>query len=229
MGITPGIRYNQTSMDSIAHVQAGRGTDHGKTVTARYAVGSVIPVPFNEVELQELVLKAQAGDTDAFASIYDHFFVPVYRYVSFRLPADVAEDTAADIFVRIWEKLHKYKVRRSVPFGAWVFRIARHIVIDVYRSRRGMEELPEVIVDHDELNRANTHTEREDLLRIVREAMDQLPRRYREVLILTFVSELPYNEVARVLHMTEGGVRILKMRALKKLEKLLPPELGPSA
>lgn len=220
--------YTDLSMDPLLQVR------HVKRVVkpTQAAAGSppmpsvMPPLPLNEIELQILVAQAQAGDTEAFARIYDHFFVPVYRYVSFRLPADLAEDTVSDIFVRVWEKLHKYKVRRSIPFGAWVFRIARHIVIDVYRSHRGMEELPDVIVDPDELNRAETHTQRQDLLRVVRAAMDQLPRRYREVLLLTFVSELPYNEVARVLHMTEGGVRILKMRALKKLEGLLPPDIA---
>jgi DNA-binding CsgD family transcriptional regulator len=64
------------------------------------------------------------------------------------------------------------------------------------------------------------------VLRLVREAMGRLPDRYRDILLLTYVSELPYSEVARVLKMTEGGVRILKLRALRKLETLLPPEMG---
>lgn len=185
--------------------------------------------PMDEGMLQELVVKAQGGDTDAFARIYDHFFAPVYRYVTFRLPPEVAEDTVSDIFVRVWEKLHTYRPQRAVPFGAWIFRLARHIVIDVYRSHRGMEELPDTLIDPDSLNRAEAHTEREDLLRVVRAAMDKLPRRYREVLLLSFVSELPHYEVARVLKMTEGGVRILKMRALRKLQSFLPPDMGSGA
>lgn len=185
--------------------------------------------PLSEAELQALIVRAQDGDTEAFGRIYDHLFEPIYRYVRFRLPPEVAEDTVTDIFVRIWEKLHRYKVHRSVPFAAWVFRIARHMVIDVYRSYRRNEELPEDLVDPDVLNRAETRTEREELLRIVRRALDQLPRRYREVLLLTYVGELPHHEVARVLHLTVGAVRILKMRALKKLETLLPPGFGPLA
>lgn len=184
------------------------------------------PDSLSEAELQELVAKAQDGDTEAFSGVYDHFFIPVFRYVRFRLPAEIAEDTTADIFVRVWEKLHKYKSHRSVPFGAWVFRIARHMVIDAYRAHRVTDAIPDELVDPDLLNRAETRTERADLLRIVRGALDQLPRRYREVLLLTFVAELPHSEVARVLRMTEGGVRILKMRALRKLEGLLPPETG---
>lgn len=182
--------------------------------------------PIGEDELRTLVTAAQQGDTEAFSRVYDHFFTPVFRYVRFRLPPEIAEDTTADIFVRVWEKLHTYKPHQGVPFGAWVFRIARHMVIDAYRSYRATDEMPESVIDPDIFNRAETRTQRQDTLRIVREALDRLPRRYREVLLLTFVAELPYNEVARTLRMTEGGVRILKMRALRKLESFLPPDIG---
>lgn len=183
-------------------------------------------IPLTEAELQELVKQAQEGDTDAFGRIYDHFFVQVYRYCSFRLPKEMAEDTTADIFVKAWEKLHTYKIQKSVPFGAWLFRIARHSVIDMYRTQRGFEEIPETLPDTDHFNRAETRMERKDTLRIVRTALDSLPRRYRDVLLLTYVSELPYSEVARVLRISEGGVRILKMRALRKLEGILPPDVA---
>jgi RNA polymerase sigma-70 factor (ECF subfamily) len=186
----------------------------------------MIPSPLSEDELQKLVLRAKDGDTEAFATIYDHFFGPVYRYAAFRLPREVAEDTTADIFVKAWEKLHTYKSQHKVPFGAWLFRIARHTVIDVYRSHRGFDEVPESLPDTDSYNRTEARIERQDTLRIVRQALNQLPRRYREVLLLTYVSELPYQEVARVLHMTEGGVRVLKLRALRKLEALLPPDMA---
>ena len=63
------------------------------------------PSLLNEAELQELVKKAQQGDTEAFGKLYDHFFDPVYRYVRFRLASDLVEDTVADIFVRAWEKI----------------------------------------------------------------------------------------------------------------------------
>jgi len=178
-----------------------------------------------EEELLELVRKAQEGETDAFGTIYEEFFDSVYRYAAFRLPKELAEDAVADIFVKAWEKLHTYKIRKNVPFGAWLFRIARHTVIDLYRTHRGFDEVPDNLVDPDALNRADSRLKRHDLLRIVRTALDQLPRRYREVLVLSFLSELPNRSIAKVLRITEGGVRILKLRALRKLEAHLPSDL----
>jgi RNA polymerase sigma-70 factor (ECF subfamily) len=181
--------------------------------------------PPSEAELRQLVIQAQNGDTDAFGQLYDHFFPAVYRYVAFRLPADAAEDTVADVFVRSWEKLHSYKVHRDVPFAAWLFGIARNAVIDVYRSHRGFEEVPETLPDTDAYNRAEHPLRRKEMVKTVRDALDLLPTRYREILVLTYVSELSHAATARLLGMSEGGVRILKLRALRKLEGLLPADM----
>jgi len=179
----------------------------------------------SEKALVRLVTEAQGGSTEALGKIYDLFFAQMYRYTSFRVPQEIAEDLVADIFVKAWEKLHTYKMRKNVPFGAWLFRIARHTVIDAYRTHRGFEEVPETIEDTDELNRADSKVKREDLLRMVNRALDNIPGRYREILLLSFMADLPYSEIARVLHLTEGAVRILKFRALKRLEQELPEDI----
>ncbi len=177
-----------------------------------------------DAELQVLVSRAQDGDTEAYSRIYDHYFPSVYRYTAFRVPSEVAEDLVADIFVQAWEKLHTYRARADVPFGAWLFRIARHRVIDAYRRYQAWEEVPIDMADPDDLNRADTSVRRAELLRVVRAALDALPRRYREVLHLSYFADLSHTEVARVLRLTEGAVRVLKFRALKKLEETLPSE-----
>ncbi len=183
------------------------------------------PEPLPEPELQRLVALARDGDSGAFERLYNQFFLAVYRYTAFRVPQDLAEDIVADVFVKVWEKLHQYRPQAGVPFGAWIFRIARHAVVDSYRKERDTEEVTEELEDTDAWNRADARTRSEDTLRVVRAAVDKLPRRYREVLLLTYVAELPTDEVARTLRLTEGAVRILKFRALKKLEAILPPEM----
>jgi RNA polymerase sigma-70 factor (ECF subfamily) len=185
--------------------------------------------PIDDQRLKLLVRRAQDGDTAAFGEVYDLCFASVYRYTAFRLPKEVAEDVTADIFVKAWEKLHTYHVQDAVPFLAWLFRIARHTVIDVYRRDRQFEEVPDNIVDPDQWNRADAAYERRTTARTVRSALEALPKRYRDVLVLSFVGGLPGSAVAQLLRTTEGGVRVLKLRALRKLEGLLPPDLDPKA
>lgn len=173
-------------------------------------------------ELAALVVRSQDGDTEAFGKIYDAFLTPVYRYVVFRFPEDLAEDLVADVFVKAWEKLHTYRAMSGIPFSAWLFRIARHAVIDAYRSQRGFEELSEDLVDENRDNDPKARVERTLSIATVRAAIEQLPKDYRDVLLMHYVAGLGHSEVATALSMTEGYVRIIKFRALKKLETLLP-------
>jgi RNA polymerase sigma-70 factor (ECF subfamily) len=174
--------------------------------------------------ISALVKSAQDGDTEAFGRLYDHFFPQVYRYAALRVPAAVAEDLTAEIFVKVWEKLAGYEERTNVPFGAWLFRIARNMVVDAYRTARTWEEIPDDLSDPDEWNRADDRVRRVFLLKTVRKALSELPRRYREVLELTYIADLPHAEAAGALKISEGSLRIRKFRALKKLEAILPPE-----
>jgi RNA polymerase sigma-70 factor (ECF subfamily) len=177
-------------------------------------------------ELQSLVLKAQDGDTEAFGKIYDAYLTPIYRYVVFRFPEDLAEDLVADVFVKAWEKLHTYRVMAGVPFSAWLFRIARYAVIDAYRSQRGFEEMSEEIIDESAESDPKLRTERALSVATVRHALDKLPKDYRDILLMHYVAGLGHSEVAQALSMTEGYVRIIKFRALKKLKTYLPQEIA---
>ncbi len=182
------------------------------------------PAVLTEGEILSHVRKAQEGDSAAFSALYEYFFPQVYRYAAFRFEREVAEDVVADVFVKVWEKLGSFQERKGVPFAAWLFRIARHEVIDVFRSHRPTDEVPEELHDPDTLNHADTHVKREDILKAVRTAMEKLPRRYRDILQLSYMGDLSISEVAQSLNIREGTVRVLKFRALQKLETLLPPE-----
>lgn len=185
-------------------------------------MGQKDPIP--EAELQALLRSAQEGAAASFERVYDHFFSQIYRYCVFRLEKEEAEDATTDIFVKAWEKLHTYRPQSGIPFAAWLFRIARTTVIDAYRARTPFQEMPDDLADTDALNASDHALQQKELVQMVRSHLDRLPARYREVLVLSYIAGLPGSEVARVLKMREGAVRVLKLRALRKLEDLLPPE-----
>ena len=178
----------------------------------------------NEAQIKELVIAAQAGDKESFGKLYDHFFDSIYRYASFRLPQDIAEDITADIFIKSWEKLHTYNLRKNIPFGAWIFRIARNMVIDTYRTQKKSISLQDELVDQDVLNQVEASVKQKFLHKTLRKAMDRLPTKYRDVLQLAYMADMPHSQIAKVLNTSEGSVRVLKFRALKKLELLLPED-----
>src|SRR6476469_10942992 len=95
--------------------------------------------------VERLVAAAKAGDPEAFGSLFDAYYGPVYRYVASRVgrPSD-AEDLTQLVFVKVLEALPRYEPR-GVPFGGWLFRLARNAVIDFVRTRHDHAELEAVV------------------------------------------------------------------------------------
>ena len=101
--------------------------------------------------IERLVAAAQQGDPEAFGALFDHCYGPVYRFVVARVgrPSD-AEDLAQLVFVKALEALPRYE-SRGIPFGGWLFRLARNVVIDHVRTRH----------EHADLDAAAGHAGRE--------------------------------------------------------------------
>ena len=78
----------------------------------------------DDAAIERLVRSAQAGDASAFGRLFDHYHLPIYRYVASRVrrPSD-AEDLTQAIFVKALEALPRYEAR-GIPFGGWLFRLA---------------------------------------------------------------------------------------------------------
>ncbi len=165
---------------------------------------------------------AKRGSQDALAALYEHYFPRVYRYVAARLGGgEDAEDVTEEIFFRIINSLGGY-TWRGLPFGAWVFRIARNEVVSHVRkqkSRGPSAELTEYIPD-DSIDHV-AEIETQFTLAIVREATEKLPEAQRQVIVLRFTAGLSVAETARVLKKTENNVKVLQHKAIAKLQVLL--------
>ncbi|OGJ45658.1 hypothetical protein A3J23_01745 [Candidatus Peregrinibacteria bacterium RIFCSPLOWO2_02_FULL_48_14] len=171
-------------------------------------------------DVDALVLRAQEGDKDAFARLYDHFFDRIYRYVYFRVAPSEVDDLVEIVFIKAWINLEKYE-KRDVQFSAWVFKIAHNIVIDHRRSHRPLSEITEELEDSSEKAAPKVLTEKSMTSDLVREAVDHLKEPYRQVVTLKFLIGLSNTEIAEIMNEREGNVRVLQFRALKELKVLL--------
>src|SRR6187397_3658327 len=95
----------------------------------------------DDAAVERLVGDAQAGDPRAFGRLFDHYHASVYRYIVSRVhrPSD-AEDLTQLVFVKALEALPRYETR-GIPFGGWLFRLARNAVIDHVRTNRDHVDL----------------------------------------------------------------------------------------
>lgn len=164
-----------------------------------------------------LAARASAGDAAAFAALYDHFAPRLRRYLRHQgSDGDHVEDQLQQVFVKMIEALPRYR-HNGAPFGAWVFRVARNLVIDERRTRHTAApiELAETrpASGVDPLT-ATIHAEERD--RVLRE-IEQLPADQHDVLVWRFLAELSPSETALVMDRSPEAVRALQHRALVAL------------
>ena len=195
-------------------VGTGSGTAQGAGLG--YTSVDALAPDFDE---KAIVDAAQGGDQTALSALYDHYFPRVYRYVSTRLSTtEDAEDVTTEIFLRIIENLRSF-AWRGLPFGAWVFRIARNEVVSHVRRqkvRTATAQLTESIQD--------PSPDHVDLIvtaftvATVREAAEKLPEAQRQVIALRFGAGLSVAETAKSLGKTENNVKVLQHKAIAKLQ-----------
>jgi RNA polymerase sigma-70 factor (ECF subfamily) len=182
-------------------------------VNARY--------PMDDETLDRLVQEAKRGDPQAFARIFDEYAAPIHRFIASRVnrPSD-AEDLTQLVFVKALEALPRYEAR-GIPFGGWLFRLARNAIIDQLRTRRDHLSLVTAMTrETEDAGPEATATLRDDLQRVAR-AMADLTDDQREVIELRFFAGLSVSEAAVAMGRQEGTIRGLQFRAIASLRRSL--------
>ncbi len=171
----------------------------------------------------DLVIRAQGGEQAAIRALYDRHHEKIFRYIIARVSdPPLAEDLTGEVFARMVAHLPRFR-RRGVPFRAWLYRIARNLVIDYYRKRDrwtlvGLEHA--AAVSQAEQNPVAL-VERGLEWERVRRALDTLTSAQRDVVVLRFVVDLPLQEVAMIVGKTVSAVKALQHRGLVALREAL--------
>jgi RNA polymerase sigma-70 factor (ECF subfamily) len=181
----------------------------------------------DDAAIERLVAEARAGDEWAFGMIFDHYHEAVYRFIASRVhrPSD-AEDLTQLVFVKALEALPRYE-SRGVPFGGWLFRLARNAVIDFVRTRHEHAELEAVAERaHGDAGPDEIAVIRQEL-DAVGAALATLTEEQREAISLRFFAGLSAREAAEAMGKQEGTVRGLQFRAIGALRRQLGVESDP--
>jgi RNA polymerase sigma-70 factor (ECF subfamily) len=170
--------------------------------------------------IDEFVARAKAGDADAFTVLYDEYAERVYRFLLGRVqePAD-AEDLLQRVFVKVIESLPSFE-QRGLPFGAWIFRIARNAAIDFARTSRTSVPLDEAMDRADDALGPAALAERSAARAEIRALLATLTDEQRDVLVYRFFAGLTPAETGLVMGKREGSIRALQFRALQALRRL---------
>lgn len=172
--------------------------------------------------MKQLVERAQAGDEDAFATLYTSYFTPLFRYIFYRVKDhEVAEDLTQTIFVRLFEKLDSMDAKNP---RAYLYMIARNIVIDFWKKKKATPvDFTDPEVKHPVTDATDIEAKADQSLardRINR-AMKHLSDDQREALTLRFNEQLSHKEISHIMNKTEATVRQLQCRGLKALRSIM--------
>ncbi|HIP71015.1 MAG TPA: sigma-70 family RNA polymerase sigma factor [Anaerolineae bacterium] len=166
---------------------------------------------------------ARRGDKNAFGDLYERYLDQIYRYIYYRVNnLHDAEDLTEQVFLKAWEKLPQY--RGEVPFRAWIYRIAHNAVIDHYRTRKELAELPDELPLTDETSNVESHLLSQERAASLAAIIARLSPLHQHVLTLRFINGLSMKETAQVLGRNVGAIRVLQHRALKAAQTLLTAE-----
>jgi RNA polymerase sigma-70 factor (ECF subfamily) len=173
---------------------------------------------------KQLVKRAQQGDKQALAALYDEYQPRIYRYVFYRVgDVALAEDLTAEVFVSMVKSIRTYQ-EQGRPFLAWLYTIAGNTV-RMYHRRPQTEwlPLPETLTDDaaDPVAMLQTRLTHAQLMA----AMPHLTEAQQQVILLKFVEGFSNAEVSVYCGLSEGAVKSLQVRALAALKRVLVKEM----
>jgi RNA polymerase sigma-70 factor, ECF subfamily len=183
-----------------------------------YAVAT--PAKRRNGGVRVLVARAQRGDRAALEDLYLLHFDRVYSYLHMSVGNRYdAEDLTTQTFMKMLEAIRRFEWR-SVPFSAWLLRIAHNLATDHFRANRRWqpeEDVPES-ADGEECSAEEQALASLGETRVLT-LIERLSPEQRQVLTLKFVYRFSNGEVAAILGKTEGAVKSLQHRALASMER----------
>ncbi|REK59985.1 MAG: RNA polymerase sigma factor SigW [Thermobacillus sp.] len=181
-----------------------------------------------------LARKALKGDQQAFAEIVGLYQDKLY-HMAFRMlgSRQEAEDVVQEAFLRVYRNLDRYDA--GMKFSTWIYRIATNLCIDRLRKRKATYSLDAESTEHEGLDGyavipSDDRTPESEMLlsetqRIVRQAIDTLPAKYKSVMVLRYLHDLPLQEIGEVLDMPVTTVKTRVHRGREYLRKKLERKL----
>lgn len=165
-----------------------------------------------------LIRRCQDGEIDAFETVYHHYERPMLS-LAYRMldNQEEAEDALQDAFLKIYRKIGQY--RFDAAFSSWVYRIVTNVCYDRLKRRKRARHV--ALDDAQEIGTMDDAKIRVQL----RLAIEKLPPKMKACFVLHAQEGFKQREIAEMLGMREGTVKVHVFRAKALLRDALGPHL----
>ena len=155
----------------------------------------------------------------ALASLYENYYDKIVRYIFIRInDQSEAENLGGDVFLRALQSLDSYRGRPQQMI-AWLFSIARNLVVDHVRKMSKRQEISIDEVEIPDKHNIGEALEKKSELERLSQVVKQLTPAQREVIGLRFFAELSSAEVGKILGKSSGAVREMQRAAIETLRR----------
>jgi len=173
----------------------------------------------------ETIDACRRGDRAAFRTVYTAYKDKVFSIALYALHgnADLAADVTQEVFVKLMNSITMF--REDSAFSTWLYRLVANACVDAQRRAKSRQ----TVSDSDALERLphpDSHERtfaRAETAEVVKGAISRLPSKLRLAILLRYVEELSYEEIAVVLNCSKGTVASRLNRAHRLLAASLAP------
>lgn len=177
-------------------------------------------ISFDKQKCYDLWISFIKGDSDAFSELYKLFYRTLYSYgLSFKTSEEQVRDIIQDLFVKLYARSEL--VKDASTLSPFLFASMRNACINSMKTEQRLTSLDTIAGFEINYSIDNNNIEdKEELDRIkilVKNILDQLTPRQREIIYLRFLHQMEYEEISKIMEMSEQAARNLVHRAMDKM------------
>jgi RNA polymerase sigma-70 factor, ECF subfamily len=185
-----------------------------------------------------LAQQALDGNEDAYALLVERYSTALFNFICrFLNDYDMASDILQQVFLQLYISLPKLRI--GEPLKAWLFQVARNRCLDELRRKRAIHfsELQGAYSDDEDLSPLDVIpdnqplpeeiADRHDVQRMLQNAIDTLPPKFRAVVLLRYTAQFSFLEIGQALQMPEATAKTYFQRAKPLLRATLSEQMKP--
>lgn len=191
---------------------------------------------YNKSKSDDIVLieEALAGDQSAYEKLMKKYYQLIYNLI-YRMISkkEDVEDLTQEAFIKAFNSLHNFD--KQFAFSTWLFKIATNNAIDYLRKKKLSTFSIDKDIESDDSdfkfeipdseNKPDRHIIDSQMRKILDEAIESLPKKYKEVIELRHKHEMEYEEISKKLSLPLGTVKAHIFRGRELLNKFLKDKI----